>query len=83
MSKYILDLQVEEKQSSIDLMDLMNLFPDITEEEAKDLYEVIVVGQVNINSKSNRVKDIVSRVESYALDWLFDTSDFTWTINKE
>ena len=80
MSKYILDLQVEEKQSSIDLIDL---FPDITEEEAKDIYEVIVVGQVNINSKSNRVKDFVSRVESYALDWLFDTSDFTWTINKE
>ena len=80
MSKYILDLQVEEKQSSIDLMDL---FPDITDEEAKDVYEVIVVGQVNINSKSNRVKDFVSRVESYALDWLFDTADFTWTINKE
>ncbi len=80
MSKYILDLQVEEKQSSIDLMDL---FPDITEAEAKDVYEVIVVGQVNINSKSNRVKDFVSRVESYALDWLFDTADFTWTINKE
>ena len=80
MSKYILDLQVEEKQSSIDLMDL---FPDITDEEAKDVYEVIVVGQVNINSKSNRVRDIVSRVESYALDWLFDTADFTWTINKE
>ena len=80
MSKYILDLQVEEKQSSIDLMDL---FPDITEEEAKDVYEVIVVGQVNINSKSSRVKDFVSRVESYALDWLFDTADFTWTINKE
>lgn len=80
MSKYILDLQVEEKQSSIDLM---GLFPDITEEEAKDVYEVIVVGQVNINSKSNRVKDFVSRVESHALDWLFDTSDFTWTINKE
>ena len=80
MSKYILDLQVEEKQSSIDLMDL---FPDITEEEAKDVHEVIVVGQVNINSKSNRVKDFVSRVESYTLDWLFNTSDFTWTINKE
>ena len=80
MSKYILDLQVEEKQSSIDLMDL---FPDITDEEAKDVYEVIVVGQVNINSKSNRVKDFVSRVESYVLDWLFDTADFTWTINKE
>ena len=80
MSKYILDLQVEEKQSSIDLMDL---FPDITEEEAKDVYEVIVVGQVNVNSKSNRIKDFVSRVESYALDWLFDTADFTWTINKE
>ena len=80
MSKYILDLQVEEKQSSIDLMDL---FPDITEEEAKDVYEVIVVGQVNINSKSNRVKDFVLRVESYILDWLFNTSDFTWTINKE
>lgn len=80
MSKYILDLQVEEKQFSIDLMDL---FPDITDEEAKDVYEVIVVGQVNINSKSNRVKDLVSRVESYALDWLFDTADFTWTINKE
>ena len=80
MSKYILDLQVEEKQSSIDLMDL---FPDMTDEEAKDVYEVIVVGQVNINSKSNRVKDFVSRVESYALDWLFDTADFTWTINKE
>ena len=80
MSKYILDLQVEEKQSSIDLMDL---FPDITDEEAKDVYEVIVVGQVNINSKSKRVKDFVSRVESYALDWLFDTADFTWTINKE
>lgn len=80
MSKYVLDLQVEEKQSSIDLMDL---FPDITDEEAKDVYEVIVVGQVNINSKSNRVKDFVSRVESYALDWLFDTADFTWTINKE
>ena len=80
MSKYILDLQVEEKQSSIDLMDL---FPDITEEEAKDVYEVIVVGQVNINDYSNRVKDFVSRVESYALDWLFDTADFTWTINKE
>ena len=79
MSKYILDLQVEEKQSSIDLMDL---FPNITE-EAKDVYEVIVVGQVNINDYSNRVKDFVSRVESYALDWLFDTSDFTWTINKE
>ena len=30
MSKYILDLQVEEKQSSIDLMDL---FPDITDED--------------------------------------------------
>lgn len=80
MSKYILDLQVEEKQSSIDLMDL---FPDITDEEAKDVYEVIVVGQVNINSKPKRVKDLVSRVESYALDWLFDTADFTWTINKE
>lgn len=80
MSKYILDLQIEEKQSSIDLMDL---FPDITEEEAKDVYEVIVLGQVSINSKSNRVKDFVSRVESYALDWLFDTADFTWTINKE
>ena len=80
MSKYILDLQVEEKQSSIDLIDL---FPDITEEEVKDVYEVIVVGQVNINDYSNRVKDFVSRVESYALDWLFDTSDFTWTINKE
>ena len=80
MSKYILDLQVEEKQSSIDLMDL---FPDITEEEAKDVYEVIVVGQVNINDYSNRVKDFVSRVESYTLDWLFNTSDFTWTINKE
>ena len=80
MSKYILDLQVEEKQSSIDLMDL---FPDITEEEAKDVYEVIVVGQVNINDYSNRIKDFVSRVESYALDWLFDTADFTWTINKE
>ena len=80
MSKYILDLQVEEKQSSIDLMDL---FPDITEAEAKDVYDIIVVGQVNINSKSNRVKDFVSRVESYALDWLFDTADFTWTINKE
>ena len=80
MSKYILDLQVEEKQSSIDLMDL---FPDITEEEAKDVYEIIVVGQVNINDYSNRVKDFVSRVESYALDWLFDTVDFTWTINKE
>ena len=80
MSKYILDLQVEEKQSSIDLMDL---FPDMTDEEAKDVYEVIVVGQVNINSKSKRVKDFVSRVESYALDWLFDTADFTWTINKE
>ena len=80
MSKYILDLQVEEKQSSIDLVDL---FPDITEEEAKDVYEVIVVYQVNINSKSKRVKDFVSRVESYTLDWLFNTSDFTWTINKE
>ena len=79
MSKYILDLQVEEKQSSIDLVDL---FPDITEEEAKDVYEVIVVGQVNINDYSNRIKDFVSRVESYTLDWLFNTSDFTWTINK-
>ena len=80
MSKYILDLQVEEKQSSIDLMDL---FPDITEAEAKDVYEVIVVGQVNISDYSNRIKDFVSRVESYTLDWLFDTVDFTWTINKE
>ena len=80
MSKYILDLQVEEKQSSIDLMEL---FPDITEEEAKDVYEVIVIGQVDINDYSKRVKHFVSRVESYALDWLFDTADFIWTINKE